>query len=72
MCVADSLELLHLLSVGVLDLDPGRVIVLRLQKRDLGGDVIRVHISLIVNVKLLKVLSEFLCSWLANGLGLLH
>ena len=58
--------------MGVLDLDPGRVVVLGLQEGDLCRNVILVHVGLIVNVELLKVLGKLLGSGLADGLGLLH
>lgn len=57
--------------MGVLDLDPSRVVVLRFQQRDLRGDVILVHVCLVVDVELFEVLGELLCSRLADSLGLL-
>jgi hypothetical protein len=58
--------------MGVLDLDPGGVVVLGLQKWNLCGNVILVHVGLVVNVELLKVLSKLLCSWFADCFSLLY
>jgi len=72
LLLLEFLKLLHLLSMGVLDLDPGRVVVLGLQEGDLCRNVILVHVGLVVNVELLEVLCKLLSSGLADGLGLLH
>jgi hypothetical protein len=70
--VFEALQLLHLVSVAILDLVPSAMIILSLQKWNLGSDIILIHVGLIINVELLKVLSKLLWGWLADGFGLLN